>query len=260
MSAAYRGLALESLAGLWRRSLIVYPDGRRDTTTEVRWLQGVTLYADIRQPVSHVDFGSVECLNDLSHEDCLQLAAQEAFAGRLGFDGRHFEWARWIDFQPASASADAGSLEWHGEVLVERGRDVNYLEHWHRDAAATQPCGALELRASGSEVKALFLRVGALFMFARGRTLALPPGRSLRECVADAADVHSARRLIDCEISFGTVDNFRITASTLPFRRGGSWDARLGDDRIMICERSAAGAPHTRAWDIVKREGVCAVL
>jgi hypothetical protein len=33
--------AVAELRGLWQRSLIVLPDGGRDATTEVRWLQGL---------------------------------------------------------------------------------------------------------------------------------------------------------------------------------------------------------------------------
>ena len=32
---------IEDMAGLWRRALIAWPDGRQDTTTFVSWLQGL---------------------------------------------------------------------------------------------------------------------------------------------------------------------------------------------------------------------------
>jgi hypothetical protein len=39
-----------TLTGLWRRSLIIWPDGRRDETTDVAWLQGERASIDLRQP------------------------------------------------------------------------------------------------------------------------------------------------------------------------------------------------------------------
>jgi hypothetical protein len=137
----------------------------------VRWLQGLDAYVDLRQPASLPDFPHAVSLNDLSMRDCASLATQEGFADRLSFDGRHFEWARRIDFQPKSSIADAGSLEWDAGVLVERGRDIGYIEHWHRDAAAaTVPYGAAVLREAGSGTNAVLLRVGGAFMFARHRS------------------------------------------------------------------------------------------
>src|SRR5450631_1431310 len=142
---------IQDLIGLWQRSLVAWPDGRRDTTTCVRWLQGREMFVDLRQPTPLPGFPHALSINDLSMRDCACLATQQGFAGRLRFDGRHFEWARQIDFQPKSPIADAGSLEWQADVLVERGRDVDYIEHWHRDgAAATVPQGAVELREGRS--------------------------------------------------------------------------------------------------------------
>jgi hypothetical protein len=246
------------LKGLWKRSLIAWPDGREDTSTRVCWLQGPHMYIDLRQPASMPDFSHVGHLSDLSESDCVWLAAQEGFAGHLGFDGRHFEWARQIDFRPASSFADAGSLEWEAQVLVERGRDVGYVEHWHRDVAAgTDPCGAAVLHEVESRTKAVLLRVGSAFMFARDRAMPLPADRTLSESVAGAATVDLARALIDCEISFGVVapEGFRIGASTLPYRLGAVLGQCLRDDTVTTCDRGTGGAAVARHWDIIECEG-----
>ena len=92
------------MPGMWRRSLLIAADGARDFTTQVRWLQAQTLYVDLRQSAALPDFLHQRCLLDLTFEDCAQLALQEAFAGRLGFDGECFEWLRLIDFQPQSCA------------------------------------------------------------------------------------------------------------------------------------------------------------
>src|SRR5580700_5540438 len=121
---------LADMPGMWRRSLIIQADGVRDTTSQVRWLQARTLFVDLRQGAALPDFLQLRCLDDLSFPDLLQLARQEGFAGRLGFEGDCFEWRRLIDFQPRSLRADAGRLWWEDEILVEAGRDEAYVEHW----------------------------------------------------------------------------------------------------------------------------------
>ena len=212
------------LQGLWRRSLISWPGRGSDTTTTVRWLQGPRAYIDLRQPMPLPDFSHVRSLDDLTLEDCAWLARQEGFAGYLSFDSVYFEWHREIDFQPRAARPDTGSLRWEGSVLVETGREGDYIEHWHRDPALPNtPASVVDLQADRGSPKKTLLRVGPNFMFARNRTIHLGTGyRSLAEYVAAAPDVTRARELIDCEISFGEArqEGLRITASTLPYRVG----------------------------------------
>ncbi len=218
-------MTVADLQGLWRRSLISWPGRASDTTTSVHWLQAPTgAYIDLRQPTPLPDFSHARALDDLTFEDCTWLARQEGFAGQLTFDGAHFEWIRQIDFQPCSASADAGSLKWEGDVLIETGRDCDYIEHWHRDPAIpTTPADSLDRQHPTQKTPATLLRVGPNFMFARERATRLAKGyRTLAEYVAAATDLAAARALIDCEISFGEIDasGLRITASTLPYRVG----------------------------------------
>src|SRR5271156_3755890 len=109
-------LQVGDLKGLWRRSRIAWPDGRRDTTTQVLWLQGLSAFGDLRRPVPAPDFSHARSLNDLSRQDCSWLATQQGFAGYLTIVGRYFEWRRLIDYQPDSLRADAGSLRWEDGV------------------------------------------------------------------------------------------------------------------------------------------------
>jgi hypothetical protein len=237
--------SVADLQGLWRRSLIAWPGRPSDTTTSVRWLQGPRAYIDLRQPTPLPDFSHVRSRDDLTFEDCTWLARQEGFAGHLHFDGQHFEWFRAIDFQPPAPTADAGSLHWEGDVLIETGQDADYVEHWHRDTSvARTPTSLTEPRYWGAahgdgsargapdapgapsvpeKPPAVLLRVGPNFMYARDRAAPLDKGyRTLAEYVKAAPDLHHARELIDCEISFGTVEGSIqcITASTLPYRIG----------------------------------------
>jgi hypothetical protein len=230
------------MPGMWRRTLIIHADGTRDTTTQVRWLQGPTLFVDLRQCATLPDFLQLRGLHDLSLEDCAALALQQGFAGRLGFDGDCFEWLRLIDFQPRAGS-DAGRLWWEQEVLMESGRDVPYVEHWLRDpTVVTRPLAALRLRDTQTGVAALVVQVGTVFMFARDRAVALPEGKSLSECVAGAASLAAARALLDCEISLGSGgcgSAAVILASTHPWR---------------VAERFELPGAQTR-WEVIEAEG-----
>lgn len=227
---------------MWRRTLITYADGTRDAATHVRWLQGPTLFADLRQDAALPDFLHLRSLNDLTFEDCMALALQQGFAGRLGVDDDCFEWRRFIDFQP-QASADAGRLSWEEDVLVETGRDVPYVELWMRDpTVVTRPLAAALLRETQTGVAALVLQVGTVFMFARDREVTLPAGQSLTECLAGAACLADARALLDCEITLGSGapgSDTVILASTHPWR---------------VAERFElpSAAAH---WEVIEAEG-----
>jgi hypothetical protein len=247
-----------ALQGLWTRSLIRWPDGRRDTTSIVRWLQGGRAYMDLRQPSPPPALSPAAGLHQLTMEDCQALARQEGFAGDLTFDGAFFEWVRLIDYQPSQPHADAGALRWKDGVLVETGRDIDYLEHWHRDAAApAAPAAALSLHCAQTGTNARFLRVGHVFMFARNRAVSPTPGVHLTTCIAGAAGISAARALVDCEISLGVsaAHTSRITASTLPYRIGDPLDQRIAGDSFLLRDRRPDGGMIQRSWQIMHAEG-----
>ena len=259
---------VSGLRGLWRRSMIAWPDGSCDRATSVCWLQGLSACIDLRQPATpHTavmpDTAATRAANDLSIEQCARLAQQQGFAGRCEFDGAHFLWTRTIDFQPRSAVADAGSLHWEEDVLVETGRDIGYVEHWHRDStAATLPVAAAVLRDADADTAAALLRVGPMFMFARDRALPLAGPQSLNECVAGAATLRQAQQLVDCEISFGRAlpAGFLIGASTLPWRIGALLEQRIARSQLTTLDCATNGSAITRRWEIVDVEGDLAAL
>ena len=123
--------------GSWRRTLLVNPDGSRDTT-DVRWLQGTNAFVDSR-----------------------------GFAGWLNQHGDVFEWSHFVDIRPGEADPDAALMRWDGATLIEIGVHADYVEHWEKDlSTAVSPCWALRLRsAEGSD--ALLLRVGNQFGWVR---------------------------------------------------------------------------------------------
>jgi hypothetical protein len=233
---------IQELQGLWRRSLLTRVGRGSDTTTSVHWLQGLRAYIDLRRPTPRRDFSHVRAHADLSLEDCMWLARQEGFAGQLEFDGTHFEWTRTIDFQPRSSSADAGTLSWEHEILIETGRAADYIEHWHRDASTpTLPIVAVSLGDPERTTRATFVRVGTNFMFARARTHDLGMQHSsLAGYVTAALTLEVAQELVNCEISYGTVRGaeFQIGASSLPYRVGAVLRSRdlLGQWEITASE------------------------
>jgi hypothetical protein len=125
-------------AGLWRRTLLVQPDGSRDTATEVTWLQGITAFVDSR-----------------------------GFAGTLAQRGDVFCWRRIVDLEPPGPHPDEGSMRWRDGILIETGVHADYIEHWSRDTEPETPCGALFVVA-GDGQPGLLVRVGDLFGWAGG--------------------------------------------------------------------------------------------
>ena len=242
--------------GLWERSLIAWPDGRRDTTTFAAWLQGPTLFADLRQPADPPSFADVSCLESLEPPHFDWLARQEGFAGRLVRAGRAFEWQRLVDFQCTSAFIDAGYLVFSDGVLIEEGRDVPYIEHWHRASPDVAPHLALRLRDRDA-CEGFLVRAGSVFMFVRGRAWLLPHGASLAGLVKVAAP-GEARALLDCEISLGRIEGeaWRIARSSLPYRVGADLAPSFAGDQVTMttADVGSDGTAFARVWTIVERD------
>lgn len=258
-------LPMSDMQGLWTRTLLVRPDATRDTTTSVAWLQGPTLFADLRQPMGRPSFSSVRALGDLSREQVAWLAEQEGFAGRLEQDGAFFVWRRVLDYQPKALIPDSGRLYLDGAIMVEEGRHSPYIEHWQRDAGPIVPCVAARLidRAAGCD--GFLVRAGAYFIYARaGVSAALPAGSRLSDCFDGAASLEAARDLVDCEISFGRVagKDWTILRSSLPYREGAHLDLLMAGSghRLSTADVAVDASAMLRTWDVVEIEGDAAAL
>jgi hypothetical protein len=255
-------LALASLQGRWTRSLLSWSDGRLDDSSVVTWLQGPTLYADLRQPrpVAY-ERAAAPPLRALSLAEVLSLADQEGFAGTLvPHPDASFEWQRQIDFQPYSGRADRGFLKPVGSMMVETGYADSYTEHWHRSDRTNVPCAAVALQALGTGCLALIVRAGRDFMFARDRATTLSAGH-LRDHIAKAVSLEAAQDLVDCEISLGalTTDGWRIDRSTLPHRVGRLLAPQIASWGLATADADPWGRPIMRRWAITAQDAGFAV-
>jgi hypothetical protein len=186
-------------------------------------------------------------------------AGQEGFAGQLRCDGAFFEWQRALDFQPESGQPDAGRLRLNGGMLVEEGRYVPYVEHWHHDAGARTPSVALRLRDRSTGCEGVLVRVGHTFMYARARMVALPPRVFLTDSIEGAASLRAAQDLVDCEISIGGAGpaGWIIKRSSLPFKEGLRLCPGLRDcgAKYLTADLTPEGTWTAREWDILDIEG-----
>ncbi|PND58488.1 hypothetical protein CRM90_07600 [Mycobacterium sp. ENV421] len=148
--------------GLWRRTLLVEADGSRDTGTNVQWLQGISMFVDLRGP-------------------------GEGFAGLLSQRDDVFEWARLVDLQPPGLP-DAGRMSWAGGTLVEIGIHADYTEHWQREAGTTQPCWGLVLSAPGTT--GVLVRVGDRFGWAGPQEVSLGTVSGTDWQIEESSDSH----------------------------------------------------------------------
>jgi hypothetical protein len=249
--------SLETMPGLWRRSLLAWPDGRRDTTSFVNWLQGPGLYLDLRQPEGRPDFTGETSLSALTPDSMMWLAAQEGFAGELVEEDGWFEWRRDIDFQPKAIYSDIGRLWNEGDVMVEEGKDIPYIEHWHREPIGDAPLWAARLEDRETGQKGAIARMGSLFMIARERYCDVPEGLTLAECVAGAPDMARAQEYLDCEISQGAVTStgWFVQRSSLPFREGKPLAPVRTGDLFEMQDQDRGGKLFTRRWEITDLRG-----
>lgn len=210
---------LADLSGIWRRSLLVTADGRRDETSPVYWLQSANLYGDIR-----VESGN--------RSDA--APPMRGFAGRLGERDGIFRWVRTIASFPPHGPPDDGRLCWQGSVLSEDGVHSPYLELWVRVALPAPGDYAAELIDPESGRLGYLLSLGGFRYFGRG-------GEA--DGVFDLAGVDGGGAL--------------LTMTTEPEPSTG-WNGiaapRLAVDRIRIAERGADGEMRLKDWSIIALE------
>lgn len=251
-------VSLDEIRGLWRRDMIAWPDGRLDRATEVYWSQGPRLYADLRVPLGRPPQGRCGCLRDFDETMLRFMARQEGFFGHLDVNGSIGHWHRAFDYQPDTGAADHGSLAFEGAMLVERGIDLPYVEHWSREPQTDQAAMALWLTAEKALPFGCLVVTGDAFIYARSRSAPLPPATKLAQNIDNATSLQAAQDLFDCEISFGRRhrSDWRIERSSLCFREGAALSPVLDHaaGTLVIDDVSPTGMPMQRRWRIAACE------
>lgn len=255
-------ISLQDVTGLWRRTRIAWPDGRTDAETEVLWLQGPRHYADLRLPGGRRAGAQVHCLRDLDWTALRRMARQEGFFGSLDIANSVANWHRCFDYRPDTGLADRGALAFEDGILVERGIDMPYVEHWLREAG-TDNAMALSL-ATEAGIPGCLVVAGDAFIYARGRAVPLPFGGALDQLIDGAASLNAAQDLFDCEISFGHRKNggrgggWRIDRSSHGFREGALLSPALdgANGFLFVNDVTREGVPIERAWRIAEYESV----
>jgi hypothetical protein len=149
-------VAIMDLPGVWRRDILVEPDGRRDEASAVYWLQALTLYGDIR-------------LEGGTEDEARRMTA---FAGRLSERDGVFRWERTLLTPPADGPPDDGRLVWDrepetgaGGILREDGVHAPYWETWRRIAAPSADDFAAELFEPVEGRRGFLVTIGGFAFF-----------------------------------------------------------------------------------------------
>ncbi|MGX1198194.1 hypothetical protein [Parvibaculum sp. MBR-TMA-1.3b-4.2] len=151
-------VTLESLAGVWKRTLLVEADGSRDDTSTVYWLQLGSICGDIRLTADRAANGT------------------SAFAGSLSERDGIFRWSPEIaQGIPADADPDEGTLKWEGGILREDGVRRPYLEHWQCAATPSPEDYALRFHDDRECLDGYLIRIADFGFYAcRPRSGASP--------------------------------------------------------------------------------------
>ena len=251
------------LVGRWRRGLLRAPNTADDVTSDVSWIQGPSRYVDLRLPAG-LPTVTARSAGDLTLTDLLLLAHRQGFAGTFRLAADVAGWHRAIDLQPPAPTPDvgritllpraAGDLPGTTDLLVETGVHADYVEHWWRVVDDGDPPDLRAGCATGRDEfgrAVVVVRAGRHVALARDRAAPLPAGaRDLAEAVRGAADVGTARTLVDCELSWGTVDaaGWHLERSSLPWRTGVTLRPRRVGDRLDL--RAATTSAPLDRWTL----------
>jgi hypothetical protein len=223
--AARHPVTVEDLPGVWRRGVLVTSDGRRDETSDVYWLQSLTLCGDIRREAG--DGGTRRIT---------------AFAGRLSERDGVFRWERTIASPIPDGPPDDGHLVWEdrsaqGDVLREDGVHDAYWETWHRVALPGPGDFACELSEPVEARRGYLLAMSGLVFFGvsatpgggatafalqgvppDGRDIALSPGASAWEAQIPPGAPDSIIRISERDMQGRTIArDWHVAALERPF-------------------------------------------
>ena len=213
--------------GIWQRTLLEHA-GEQDTSTFVLWLQTELYHADIRIPADRPTFNSINHLEDCAISQLAWLASQQGFTGVTQINGNLTQWLRDYDFQPASSQRDIGEMIFEtGDILVETGVDVHYLERWKKLPNSHLNLNVKQVHGENRHARKIVARLltaNRTFAYVRPRDTKLPNATSLTSAIETfKPSKETLLDWVDFEISFGEIiddDQGRISHSTFPFREG----------------------------------------
>ena len=227
------------LRGCWRRDWIEFADGTRNDSDAVFWLQTDSAMADVRIVGSRPSFTGIDSLSACSPELLAALTTANASTGFTTAvdlndcgDGTHICAAEWftyghgVNFQPVCSFPEPGllSVDRTATVMIERAPSGQYVEQWSLVAGSRD-----EGQRSGElgDGRLLFV-AGPVAVVVRDRRIEVPRIVDLGDLAADPTiDRDTLEAVLDCEFSVamrGVDGEYRIVASTLPWREGATLD------------------------------------
>jgi len=242
--------------GLWRRREISFPDGRRDTTTRVYWLQTQALFADLRVPADRPVAAGARSFADYPAEDLPRLARMQGFAGRFEVEGETCRWLRELDFQPPGGPPDEAQFRIDGDILVETGIHAAYEEIWQRETPPGADLAAFRLLPDDAGGPGMLVVAGDHFIAVEERRPLLPAASSLADLIAaGGADLDERLGML---IAYGRIGaaRWRVDLATWPWLEGRSLaagGARFEPSRGLL---HLTGSNGRRRWQLV--EASCA--
>jgi allophanate hydrolase len=254
-------IELADLHGLWQREIINFEDGGTESSELILWMQAGSLYGDLRIPYDLSPFPPDKFLEDLVLDELVELARCGGFGGTFSLQGSTCSFERVVDWRPDTGVPDMAEVALDGIDLIENGGACRGHQIWRR---RTDPrCAALGLALQDVvDGRSGFLVVlEGQFLYVRGRSSELQAASSLVELVKAAADVASARRLFDAEVSHGRVhdgDTLIVDRSTLPWQVGTKLcvlrPSPAVKEIIKMHDRDPSGATRGLRWSVTASE------
>ena len=214
------------LHGLWRRDWMRFADGTSNTTLRVFYLQGPTLFADLRLPSGQKRFAADTALDGLSAANMRALMGRMGFAGHTTMTGNRVTWHRHFDYQQGRGAAvelDVGICSFRGLRMIEAEPSGAYVEQWQRVYDGAGRFLTLRCEAGPGAPERILVACGDRFMIARDRVSTLPRGEYLTD-LAGTIDAKALAPHLDCELAYGRRTGrggaWRIGLSTIPAREG----------------------------------------
>ncbi len=214
------------LRGLWRRDWMRFADGTSNTTLRVFYMQGPTLFADLRLPPGQKRFPEGATLDGLSAANLRALMGRRGFTGHTTMTGNRVTWHRHFDYQQGRGAAvelDVGVCRFNGSEMIEAEPGGAYVEQWQRVYDGAGRYLTLRCEAGPGAPERILVVCGDRFMIARDRVSTLPRGKYLAD-LAGELETAALAPYLDCELAYGRRTGrggaWRIGLSTIPAREG----------------------------------------